>query len=86
LEIAWKRVKANRGSGGVDGESIEAFGEKLEERLDQMHAELRGDTFRPQPVRQKRIPKAGKPEELGIYCGELHRPEVTARGSYDVQG
>src|SRR3982751_6676868 len=33
LEIAWERVRANRGAGGIDGESIEAFGEKLEERL-----------------------------------------------------
>ncbi len=69
LEIAWERVKANRGSGGIDGESIDAFGEKLEERLDQMHRELRGDTFLAQPVRQKPIPKTGRPGEyrmLGI--------------------
>ncbi len=69
LEIAWERVKANRGSGGVDGESIDAFGEKLEERLDRMHGELRVDSFRPLPVRQKPIPKTGRPGEyrmLGI--------------------
>ena len=66
MEIAWERVKANRGSGGVDGESINAFGEKLEERLDQMHRELCGDTFRPQPVRQKLIPKEGKPGEYRV--------------------
>ncbi len=63
LEIAWERVKTNRGSGGVDGESIKAFGGRLEERLTELHEGLRGDTFRPQPVRQKRIPKAGKPGE-----------------------
>jgi len=33
LTMAWERVKANQGAGGVDGESIEAFGERLEERL-----------------------------------------------------
>ena len=27
LEIAWERVSANHGAGGIDGESIEAFGE-----------------------------------------------------------
>jgi len=37
LEIAWECVKANQGAGGVDGESIEAFDEKLNERLDQLH-------------------------------------------------
>ena len=69
LEIAWERVRANRGSGGVDGESIEDFGERLEERLDQLHAELRDGTYRPDSVRRVRIPKVGKPEEhrtLGI--------------------
>src|SRR5215212_9796926 len=59
LEIAWERVKANQGAGGVDGESIEVFGEQLEERLDRLGAELRNQTYRPEPVRQARIPKVG---------------------------
>jgi retron-type reverse transcriptase len=45
----------------VDGESIEAFGEQLHERLEHLHAELRTDTYQPAPVRQTRIPKMGKP-------------------------
>ena len=69
LQMAWAKVKANQGTGGVDGESIEAFGERLEERLAQLHEALRTDQYRPQPVRQCPIPKAGKPGEyrmLGI--------------------
>lgn len=69
LEMAWERVKANRGAGGVDGQSIGDFAEVLDEQLDRLHEELRGDAYRPQPVRRKRIPKAGKPgkyRELGI--------------------
>ena len=69
LEIAWDRVRANHGSGGIDGESIEAFGEVLEERLARLHEELRTDSYAPKPVRQQRIPKTGKPGEwrmLGI--------------------
>jgi group II intron reverse transcriptase/maturase len=69
LEIAWEKVQANQGAGGVDGESIEAFGERLEERLERLHEELRTDTYRPQPVRQRLIPKPDKPSEqrqLGI--------------------
>jgi group II intron reverse transcriptase/maturase len=69
LEIAWERVKANHGAGGIDGESIEAFGGALDERLARLHEELRTDKYTPRPVRQQRIPKAGKPGEwrvLGI--------------------
>jgi hypothetical protein len=50
LEIAWERVKANHGAGGIDGESIEAFGEGLEERLARLHEELCTDKYIPQPV------------------------------------
>ncbi len=69
LEIAWEKVKANKGAGGVDGESLDAFGTKLQERLTQLHEDLRADRYRPRPVRQKPIPKAGSPGEyrmLGI--------------------
>jgi RNA-directed DNA polymerase len=69
LEIAWERVRANQGAGGIDGESIAAFGERCEERLAQLHEELRTGSYRPSPVRQQRIPKTGRPGEwrmLGI--------------------
>jgi RNA-directed DNA polymerase len=66
LEIAWERVKANHGAGGIDGESIEAFGEGLKERLARLHEELRTDQYIPQPVRQQRIPKAGQPGEWRV--------------------
>ena len=69
LEIAWECVQANRGSGGVDGQSLEEFAAQLSQQLDRLQRELREDTYRPQPVRQVQIPKAGKPGEfrtLGI--------------------
>jgi group II intron reverse transcriptase/maturase len=69
LEMAWEKVKANRGSGGVDGQSLEEFGGQLDYQLNRLHTELREDCYRPQPVRQVQIPKAGKPGEfrtLGI--------------------
>jgi RNA-directed DNA polymerase len=69
LEMAWEKVKANRGSGGVDGQSLQMFDAQLGQQLERLQRELRGDTYQPQPVRQVRIPKAGKPGEfrtLGI--------------------
>ena len=69
LEIAWEKVKANKGSGGIDGESISAFTEMLDERLDALHEGLRKGIYQPQPVGRVQIPKYGKPGEyrmLGI--------------------
>jgi RNA-directed DNA polymerase len=69
LEMAWDRVQANRGSGGVDGQSLEAFGQQLGSELNRLQTELKEEAYQPQPVRQVQIPKAGKPGEfrtLGI--------------------
>ena len=64
LEMAWEKVKANRGSGGVDGQTLKAFGEQLDPQLDRLQSELTEGTYKPQPVRQVPIPKAGKPGEF----------------------
>src|SRR6201993_1789765 len=64
LEMAWEKVKANRGSGGVDGQTLETFEAQLEQQLERLHRELREDTYQPLPVRQHRIPKQGKPGEF----------------------
>jgi group II intron reverse transcriptase/maturase len=69
LQGAWEKVKANRGGGGVDGQSLAAFEQGQNENLQRLHEELRTDRYQPQPVRRVKIPKAGKPGEwrpLGI--------------------
>src|SRR5258708_34796570 len=69
LVCAWERVQAKRGSGGIDGQSLTMFAQQLDLQLDRLQCELREDTYHPQPVRQVRIPKVGKPGEyrmLGI--------------------
>lgn len=69
LELAWEKVKRNRGAGGIDGQSLEGFEAQLEEQLDRLHEQLKGETYRPQPVRQQLIPKpgqAGRFRPLGI--------------------
>jgi RNA-directed DNA polymerase len=66
LEMAWEKVKANRGSGGVDGQNLEAFAAQLDQQLDRLQRELKEEAYQPQPVRQVQIPKAGKPGEFRL--------------------
>lgn len=69
LQVAWEKVKSNRGAGGIDGEDLTAFEVELEANLERLHQELKDGTYAPQPVLQHLIPKAGKPGQyrpLGI--------------------
>ncbi|WP_258109549.1 reverse transcriptase domain-containing protein, partial [Alicyclobacillus sp. SP_1] len=66
---AWKRVKANRGSAGVDGITIQSIVQEYGEIqfVRETQDQLRNGTYRPLPVRRKDIPKAdGKTRPLGI--------------------
>ena len=65
---AWKRVKANKGSSGVDGiriEDIEAMG--IEKYLSEIKSELMDGKYKPSPVKRVMIPKPdGSERPLGI--------------------
>jgi RNA-directed DNA polymerase len=65
---AWERVRANRGSGGVDGVTlaeVEAFGAEV--MVAELQEDLRAGTYRPAPVRRVEIPKPnGTKRPLGI--------------------
>lgn len=67
MAAAWKRVKANKGSAGVDGLSIEETAEYLKTHWPQIRTELLNGTYRPKAVRRVEIPKpTGGKRELGI--------------------
>src|SRR6266478_5009557 len=74
LEMAWEKVKANRGSGGVDGQNLEAFEAQLDQQLDRLQRELKEDAYQPQPVRQHPIQKRDKP--ASIECLEYPRSTI----------
>jgi RNA-directed DNA polymerase len=69
LAEAWRRVKANKGSGGVDKQTIEEIINQYGERnfLNEIYLELKNKTYHPQPVLRTFIPKGdGKFRPLGI--------------------
>ena len=67
LESAFKKVKKNRGSAGIDGVSVFEFETRLEEELNQLATELREGSYRPGAVKRVKIPKPdGSFRNLGI--------------------
>jgi len=67
LKAAWHKVKDNGGAAGVDGQSVERFGMRVELYLEELERALRTQEYRPQPIRRVEIPKGGgKMRPLGI--------------------
>jgi len=64
LHRAWKRVRRNGGAPGVDGMSIEDFPAWARQHWAETRQALQDGTYRPQPVRQKAIPKPSGGERL----------------------
>lgn len=71
---AYKRVKANQGAAGVDGQTIKEFEEDLEGNLYKLWNRLASGSYFPPPVLRVEIPKGdGRMRPLGIpvpvsYC------------------
>lgn len=67
LRQAYKRVKANKGSPGVDGMTVSELGGHLAEHWEDVAQSLRDGSYHPQPVRGVEIPKpGGGMRQLGI--------------------
>lgn len=64
---AYKRVKANKGAGGVDGITIEEVDKYLKENWEDIRGKIRRRKYRPKPVKRVEIPKPnGGVRNLGI--------------------
>ena len=64
---AYKRVKANQGAAGVDGQTIEDFEVDLANNLYKLWNRMSSGSYFPAPVRRVDIPKSdGKTRPLGI--------------------
>jgi RNA-directed DNA polymerase len=67
LKKALRRVKANKGSPGVDGMTVEQLPDYLRAHWPQHRAELLQGTYTPSPVRRVEIPKPdGGVRKLGV--------------------
>ena len=67
MMLAYKRVVANKGAGGVDGISTEDVKQHLTENWEKIREQIRNRKYKPSPVRRVEIPKPnGGVRNLGI--------------------
>ena len=68
LNNAYKKVKSNKGAGGVDGMGVDNLLQYLKENQKNLIQLIRDGKYRPNPVRRVEIPKEekGKVRKLGI--------------------
>ncbi len=68
LNLAYKRVKSNKGAGGIDGMQVDGLLPYLRENQDTLIQEIRKGKYTPNPVRRVEIPKETKGEfrKLGV--------------------
>jgi retron-type reverse transcriptase len=64
---AWQQVKANQGVAGIDGQTIAAFEERLQDNLYKLWNRMSSGSYFPPPVRTVAIPKGdGGVRVLGV--------------------
>jgi retron-type reverse transcriptase len=64
---AWKRVRADKGSPGIDGMTVDELTGYLKENWPRIREELLRGEYRPHPVKEVLIPKPdGGTRRLGI--------------------
>jgi len=64
MNKAYKRVKSNKGSHGIDGMTVDELLQFLKENGEQIRQCIREGTYKPKPVRRIEIPKPGGGKRL----------------------
>jgi len=65
LAECYRELKRNKAC-GIDGETVEAYGKNLKDKLSQLVESMKSKQYRPKPVKRVYIPKAGKNEKRGV--------------------
>jgi RNA-directed DNA polymerase len=70
MQAALKQVRANKGSPGVDGMTVDDLSDFLKVHWPEIKNQLLDGTYRPQVIKRVEIPKPGSQEKrkLGIPC------------------
>lgn len=65
LVKCYQELKRNKAC-GIDGQTVEGYGENLDANVKQLVERLKAKAYRPKPVKRVYIPKAGKKEKRGL--------------------
>ena len=70
LNGAYKKVKANKGAGGIDGMGVESLLPHLRKHGNELIQQIREGKYKPNPVRRVEIPKEERGKAAFFACQE----------------
>ena len=70
---AFKKVKANQGAAGVDGQSVAEFEAELSDNLYKLWNRMSSGSYFPPPVRRVMIPKPGGTRRAAAWYSDGRR-------------
>lgn len=73
LAAAWERVAANAGAAGVDGVTVQAFGQQRAVHLRALQSAVLGGRYQAAPLRECLIPKAPAEQGTAPALGAMRR-------------
>jgi RNA-directed DNA polymerase len=84
LHVAWRKVRANGGGPGVDGETLRLFEQRLAFRLRELRDALLGGKFEPLPVLRVYVPRPNASNGVRPISLLTVRDRVAQRALHNV--